>query len=62
MVKKLEARDTLVKLVEDMVMDVQYAELGNKTKARKEFAEDLVDTIILAVKVNNLISKEKSNE
>lgn len=56
------ARENLVRLTEEMLMEVQYAEMGSKHKARKEFAENLIDTILFAIKVHNLVNKEKKNE
>lgn len=56
--KKQFLKEELVGIVEEMLYEVQYAPMGEKTKARKELARTIVLAIIEAYK----LSKEKHGQ
>lgn len=49
---KPETRAELIKNLEDILFDVQYAELGSRTQVRKSTATELVDIMITVLRIS----------
>lgn len=51
------ARQDLIDSLEDILYEVQYAKVGDKTATRKKYARLIIQDIETAYKANKLIGK-----